>query len=100
MSSDNSFENPFATLTELASGLTSQNFSSVELTRHYLDRIARLDRTFNSFITVTSDVALEQAAIADQRRRDGTATALTGVPIAYKDIYCTAGVRTSCGSRM
>jgi len=92
--------NPFATLSELGSSLASQDFSSVELTRHYLDRIARLDRTFNSFITVTADRALEQAARADLRRRAGTATALTGLPIAHKDIYCTAGVRTSCGSRM
>jgi aspartyl-tRNA(Asn)/glutamyl-tRNA(Gln) amidotransferase subunit A len=96
----NAFENPFATLTELGSSLASQKFSSVELTRYYLDRIARLDRTFNSFITVTAERALEQAARADIRRKDGTATALTGVPIAYKDIFCTAGVRTSCGSRM
>jgi aspartyl-tRNA(Asn)/glutamyl-tRNA(Gln) amidotransferase subunit A len=107
-SSENSFENPFgnpfgnpfATLTDLASGLASQSFSSVELTRFYLDRIARLDRSFNCFITVTADLALEQAARADTRRRSATATALTGLPIAYKDIYCTAGVRTSCGSRM
>jgi aspartyl-tRNA(Asn)/glutamyl-tRNA(Gln) amidotransferase subunit A len=91
---------PFATVTELASGLASQKFSSVELTRHYLDRIARLDKALNCFITVTGERALEQAASADIRRRDGTASALTGVPIAYKDIYCTSGVRTSCGSRI
>ncbi len=92
--------NPFSTLTDLADGLRSRQFSSVELTHFYLDRIERLDAEYNSFITVTRDRALAQAAAADTRLRTGASTPLTGLPIAHKDIFCTAGVRTSCGSKM
>src|SRR5512143_1516893 len=92
--------NPFATLTDLAAGLRAQQFSSVELTRYYLERIERLDARFNSFITVTAERALAQAAAADARIRTGAAAPLTGLPIAHKDIFCTNGVRTSCGSYM
>ncbi len=92
--------NPFSSLTDLADGLRNRQFSSVELTRFYLDRIERLDVEFNSFITVTRDRAQEQAVAADTKLRAGNATPLTGLPIAHKDIFCTAGVRTSCGSKM
>jgi aspartyl-tRNA(Asn)/glutamyl-tRNA(Gln) amidotransferase subunit A len=88
------------TIAELISGLRSKEFSSVELTQHYLDRIQRLDGTYNSFITVTNDIALAQARDADQRLAAGDAPALCGVPIAHKDIFCTNGVRTSCASKM
>ncbi|MEQ8234021.1 MAG: Asp-tRNA(Asn)/Glu-tRNA(Gln) amidotransferase subunit GatA [Gammaproteobacteria bacterium] len=88
------------TAAELAAGLAAGRFSSVELTRHYLARIERLDATLNSFITVCADRALAQAAAADTRRAAGTAGALDGVPYANKDIFCTNGVRTSCGSHM
>ena len=91
---------PFATLTDLAAGIRAGQFSSVELTRYYLERIERLDARFNSFITVTAERAVAQAVAADARLRAGIATALTGLPIAHKDIYCTNGVRTSCGSKM
>ncbi len=87
-------------IAELAAGLQAGDFSSVELTRHFLDRIAALDGRLNSFITVTADQALAQAAAADQRIAAGEAGPLTGVPIAHKDIFCTDGVRTSCASRM
>ena len=80
--------------------LASGQLSSVELTRHYLDRIARLDPQVNSFITVTAEQALAQAQAADQARQNGTAGPLTGLPVAHKDIFCTQGVRTSCGSKM
>ncbi len=85
---------------ELAAGLRGGEFSSEELTRYYLDRIDRLDPGLNSYITVTSEEALQAARAADERLRSGEATPLTGIPVAQKDIFCTLGVRTSCGSRM
>jgi len=88
------------TLAESAAALKAGNISSVELTRHYLERIERLDGGLNSFITVTAERALEQARAADRRIAAGDQAPLLGVPIAHKDIFCTAGVRTSCGSRM
>ncbi|MBT3197112.1 MAG: Asp-tRNA(Asn)/Glu-tRNA(Gln) amidotransferase subunit GatA [Gammaproteobacteria bacterium] len=88
------------TLTELALLLQQRELSSVELTQYYLDRIQRLDTTLNSFISVTGEEALKQAAVADQKIAVGEAGPLTGVPIAHKDIFCTQGVRTSCGSKM
>ncbi len=88
------------TLAELSAGLAAGDFSSVELTRHFLDRIERLDGRLNSFISVTAEQALAQAEAADARRAAGEAGPLTGIPVAHKDIFCTRGVRTSCGSRM
>ena len=88
------------TLTELSKGLRSGEFSSVELTHHFLNRIDQLDGVYNSFITVTAEQALAQAAAADQQLAKGNTPVLCGVPMAHKDIFCTEGVRTSCGSRM
>ncbi len=88
------------TLAELSEGLAKKTFSSVEVTQAYLDRIARLDKTYNSFITVTSQSALEKAKTCDEQRKQGNVGPLTGVPIAHKDIFCTKGVKTSCGSKM
>ena len=88
------------TIAELADGLRRRDFSSRELTQHYLERIERLDPSVNSFITVTAELALQRATLADERIGTGDAGALTGIPIAHKDIFCTEGLRTSCGSRM
>ena len=88
------------TLAELAKGLDQGEFSSVELTQAYLDRINKEDSRYNSFITVTDELALRQAADADAMRAAGQATAMTGLPLAHKDIFCTQGVRTSAGSKM
>lgn len=88
------------TLQELSTGLGQGDFSAEELTRHFLERIERLNPAYNAFITVTAEHALAQARAADQSRRDGNAGVLTGIPIAQKDIFCTEGVRTSCASRM
>ena len=88
------------TLAELSAGLGAGQFSSVEVTQHFLARIKRLDGNYNSFITVTEERALAQADEADKQRAAGNAPALCGVPIAHKDIFCTDGVRTSCGSKM
>ncbi len=87
-------------ITKLSAGLRSGDFSSVELTNHYLQRIHRLDEGLNSFITVTEVQALAQAESADKLLAAGEGGVLTGIPIAHKDIFCTQGVRTSCGSRM
>ena len=87
-------------LRELAAGLADGSYSAVELARHYLDRIERLDPRLNSLVTVCGERALAQAGAADARRRDGDAGPLTGLPLVHKDIFCTEGVRTSCGSRM
>lgn len=88
------------TLAQLATGLQAGEYSSVELTRHFLARIQQHNPQLNSFITVTESEALAQAAAADARRAAGNAGPLTGVPLAHKDIFCTQGVRTSCASRM
>ena len=87
-------------ISDLAAGLRSGEYTSVELTQHYLDRIGRYDERLNSFVTVTGESALAAAKVADTRLKSGDAPSLTGIPIANKDIFCTDGVRTSCGSRM
>ena len=88
------------TLADLARGLAARDFSSEELTRHYLNRIAAHDSGLNAFISVTEETALIDARRADATLVSGNAQPLTGVPIAHKDLFCTDGVRTTCGSRM
>jgi aspartyl-tRNA(Asn)/glutamyl-tRNA(Gln) amidotransferase subunit A len=85
---------------QLSRGLRERQFSSVEVTRTFLDRIAALDGTYNSFISVDEAAALAAAEAADKQLAAGDTTALTGIPVAHKDIFCTQGIRTSCGSRM
>ncbi len=87
-------------IAELGAGLRAGEFSSVELTRHFLERVERLDTGLNSFVTVTPESALAAAEAADAALKAGSATPLSGIPIVQKDIFCTRGVRTSCGSRM
>jgi len=88
------------TVAELAAGLRERRFSSLELTLHLLGRIERLAPALNAFVTVTADRALDDARRADEQIARGEGGPLTGVPIAHKDIFCTDGVLTSCGSRM
>jgi aspartyl-tRNA(Asn)/glutamyl-tRNA(Gln) amidotransferase subunit A len=85
---------------ELAERLNSRELSSVELTRHYLARIERFGADLNALITVTAERALADAAQADLRLARGERGPLLGIPLIHKDIFCTDGVRTSCGSRM
>ncbi|MEI6413035.1 MAG: Asp-tRNA(Asn)/Glu-tRNA(Gln) amidotransferase subunit GatA [Pseudomonadota bacterium] len=87
-------------LPALANGLSRRAFSSVELTQYFLDRIERHNFSLNAFITVTPERALDQARAADQRLARGETGPLLGIPMAHKDIFCTQGVLTSCGSRM
>jgi aspartyl-tRNA(Asn)/glutamyl-tRNA(Gln) amidotransferase subunit A len=85
---------------ELALHLGAGRCSSVELTRHFLSRIERFNPALNALITVTAEEALAAAAAADRRLGRGERGPLLGVPLIHKDIFCTDGVRTSCGSRM
>ena len=89
-----------STLTQLAAGLRARRFSSVELVSELLARIERSQAELNAFITVTREQALAAAQAADRVLAAGSGGALTGVPIAHKDLFCTQGVRTTCGSRM
>ncbi len=85
---------------DLQRGLRAREFSSVELTQSCLARIEALDGRLNSLITVTGEQALAQALAADKRLARGDGGPLTGIPLLHKDIFCTRGVLTSCGSRM
>jgi len=85
-------------VSELSKGLKNRDFSSVELTQHYLNRIDHSD--LNAFITVTEDLALSQAREADTMLAKGKANNLTGIPYAHKDIFCTKGIKTSAGSKI
>ncbi|HUG97729.1 MAG TPA: Asp-tRNA(Asn)/Glu-tRNA(Gln) amidotransferase subunit GatA [Gammaproteobacteria bacterium] len=87
------------TLAGIARALRAREFSSEELVRHLLARIERLDGELNAFVTVTGEAAVAAARAADAARGEESGP-LAGVPIAHKDIFCTAGVKTSCGSRM
>ena len=88
------------TLNELAAGLKEKQFSSRELTEHFLGRIEQHDGALNSFVTVCAEQALAAADAADRKLAAGEGGALTGIPMAHKDIFCTEGVRTTCGSKM
>ena len=89
-----------ATLSDLRAALAGGKISSVELTQAFLARIARLNGRLNAFITVDEERAVAGARRADRTRAGGRAGPLTGIPIAHKDIYCTQGMLTTCGSRM
>ena len=93
-----------STVSELSAALAAKKISSVELTRLFLDRIKGLNGRLNAFITVDEEISLAQARVADERRAGrgnaGEAGPLTGIPVAHKDIFCTKGIRTTCGSRM
>jgi len=88
------------TAAEIGRGIHAGEFSSEEVTRHFLKRIEEGNPRLNAFITVTADKALEDARRADAAVAAGRAGPLTGVPLAHKDIFCTNGVLTTCGSRM
>ena len=87
-------------IAEISRALAAGEFSSEELTTAYLARIKEKDKDFNAYITLCEEQALSQAKAADSKRAKGEADLLTGVPLAHKDIFCTKGIKTSCGSRM
>jgi aspartyl-tRNA(Asn)/glutamyl-tRNA(Gln) amidotransferase subunit A len=88
-----------SSLKELAVALAQKKISSVELTTLFLDRIEKLNPTLNAFVTVDRNKAMQQASAAD-RKIGADMTALTGIPLAHKDIFCAHGWRTTCGSKM
>jgi len=88
------------TLSDLRLRLDRRELSAVEITRAYLERIAETDPQINAFITTCAESALSEAEAADQALAAGRAAPLTGLPIAAKDIFNTAGIRTTCGSRI
>lgn len=89
-----------STLAQLSTALESNQISSEELTKLYLERCKQFNGSLNCFITINEDLALAQAKAADKQRAAGNASPLTGIPIAQKDIFCTNGIKTSCGSKM
>jgi aspartyl-tRNA(Asn)/glutamyl-tRNA(Gln) amidotransferase subunit A len=89
----------YLSITEAASGLRRKEFSPVDLTQACLKRIESIDGKLHSFITVTADLALEQARKAEQELRAGKDKGpLHGIPIALKDLYATKNIRTTCHS--
>lgn len=80
--------------------LATRKLSALELTKSVLDRIAAHDAKLNAFLLITAEQALNSARAADRALRAGKGKALTGIPLAYKDIYETAGVRTTAHSRI
>lgn len=85
---------------QISQGLAKGEFSSVEITQHFLDRIHQLDSSINAYITRLDESALAAAQQADKQIAAGQISPLTGIPFAHKDIFCTQGVKTTCGSRM
>ena len=88
------------TLAEQSDDLNHKRYSSEELTQHYLKRIHDLDSQVQSFITIDEAGALAAARLADKKRAQGETDPLLGIPLAHKDIFCTQGLKTSCGSKM
>lgn len=88
------------TIKQMSEKLRAGEFTSVQLTQHYLDRIEQYDAELNAYITVTPELAISMAEEADRKIAAGEAELLTGIPVAHKDIFCTEGVKTSCASKM
>jgi aspartyl-tRNA(Asn)/glutamyl-tRNA(Gln) amidotransferase subunit A len=88
------------TIAKLTHALATKQITAIELTQYFLDRIAKIDPKLNSFITITPEKALKEAALADKKIRNGTATLLTGIPIAHKDNWQTRGIKTTCASKL
>ncbi|HZV53600.1 MAG TPA: amidase, partial [Rhodocyclaceae bacterium] len=89
-----------ASLKELSAALAARKISAVELATLFLDRIESLNPALNAFITVDHEGMMAAARTADERRGKGESGPLLGVPMAHKDIFCTEGWLTTCGSKM
>ncbi len=88
------------TIEEAHRRLKKKEISAVELTRAVLDRIAAVESSVDAYLTVSADTALEQAQAADEKIASGRCEPLTGIPLAVKDVICTQGVKTTCGSKI
>ena len=88
------------TVLELTDDIKNKKISSVELTKYFIERIKKLDKKLNSFITITGDYALKQAKKIDVDIAKGNIKPLSGIPFAQKDIFCTKNIKTTCGSKM
>jgi len=88
------------TVAELSAALAAGETTSVALTQAYLDQIAAHNEVLNAYITVCADSAIAQARAADEARAAGSSAPLLGIPIAHKDLFCTAGVKTTSGSKI
>lgn len=86
------------TIAQAQAGLRAGDFTARALAQAHLDAIAALNPRLNAFITVTAEAALAAADAADAALADGTAGPLAGIPLGIKDLFCTAGVRTTAGS--
>lgn len=87
-------------VTEALDQLSAKALSSVELTQSCLDRINRTEKSISAFITIDPEQALHQAHEADRKRSQGSGGSLCGVPVSVKDLMCTKGVKTTCGSKI
>ena len=90
----------FESISELRASLDQGRFSATELVQEALRLVHAEQPRLNAFITINDEAALTAARKADQRLAGGSGGPLTGIPIAHKDIFCTRGIRTTCGSRM
>ncbi len=88
------------TIRQAAQELRQHKYTATALTKAYLDHIAQVEPEVHALLTVTSEIALEQAKIADDRLQDGDKSPLLGIPLVHKDNFCTQGVATTAGSRM
>jgi aspartyl-tRNA(Asn)/glutamyl-tRNA(Gln) amidotransferase subunit A len=88
------------TVSELKKSIEKKEVSSLELTSHFLDRIKNKDPELNSFITLTEEHAINKAKMIDKEISKGILRPLSGIPLAQKDIFCTKGIKTTCGSKM
>ena len=88
------------TIHELREMLASGQVSAVEVTRDVLDRIEKVEDKVKAYITLDPELALQQAETADKKLKDGTGGPLCGIPVSVKDVLCTDGMRTTCGSRI
>ena len=88
------------TIHELREMLVKRQVSAVDLTKDVLDRIEKVEDKVRAYISLDPEGALSQAEAADKKLKEGTGGALCGIPLSIKDVLCTKGMQTTCGSRI